>query len=97
MMHHIYNILHKYHIIMLKIVRLTTQFPNVFMTISTDVIDVFLECSETRNQIPTYTTGTTTTKPTYANLKAESLQSDENQVSLNEDIMVSNVVTVLYL
>ena len=29
------------------------------------------------------------------NLKAKSLQSDKNQVSLNEDIVVSNVVTVL--
>ena len=46
----------------------------------------------------TYTTAlATTTEPTYANLKAESLQSDENQVFLNEDIMVSNVVTVLNL
>ena len=38
--------------------------------------------------------GTTATKPTNANLKAELFQSDKNQVSSNDDMAVSNVVTV---
>jgi len=38
--------------------------------------------------------GTTAIKPTYANLKAELLQSEKNQVPLTEDLAVSNIVTV---